>query len=167
MAERPSNLIIEDAQLMFKNFKGEEKRYEGRIMNAAGARNFNVVVPEEIVQDLIDDGWNVKIQAPREEGDEVKHTIKVNVSYKFREPDIRMYTEGRNGTIETILHEDTVATLDDVRILKADIVIHPSEYPKDDGTTGLSGYCQELRVVAQVQESPFDEKYAGMMSPEE
>ena len=133
MENRPSNLIIEDAQLMFKNFKGEEKRYEGRIMNAAGARNFNVVVPEEIVDQLVDDGWNVKIQAPREDGDPVRHTVKVNISYKFREPDIRMYTEGRNGLEETCLHEDTVATLDDVRIVKADVVIHPSLYTKDDG----------------------------------
>lgn len=160
-ANRKRDLIIEDAVLMFTNFEGREERHEGRVMNAKGARNFHVIVPEDIVEQLIDDGWNVKILAPREEGDEARHMVKVNVSYRFREPDIRVYTNDR----EYIYHEDQVANLDYADIISADVIIHPSEYTKDDGTIGLSGYCTELRVV--IESSPFDKKYADYMRPEE
>lgn len=159
--ERRRDLIIEDAELLFKNFEGREDRHEGRVMNTLGARNFHVIVPEDIVDNLIADGWNVKILQPREEGDEPRHMVKVNVSYRYREPDIRMYA----GKVETIMHEDSVASLDYADIISADLVVHPSEYTKDDGSIGLSGYCTELRVT--VQESPFAEKYAGYMSPQE
>lgn len=161
MANARNDLIIEDAELLFKNFEGREERYEGRIMNSQGSRNFHVIVPEDIVEDLLDAGWNVKILKPRDEGDTPRHMIKVNVSYRFREPEIHMYS----GRKDTLLHEDTVANLDYADIMQADVVIHPSEYTKDDGSVGLSGYCTELRVV--VQESHFADKYASYMSPEE
>ena len=155
------DLIIEDAEILFRNFEGREERHDGRIMNSEGSRNFHVIVPEEIVDQLIEDGWNVKPLKPREEGDPERHEIKVNVSYRYRDPDIRMYA----GRRETHLTQDSVANLDYADILSADLVIHPSEYLKDDGSTGLSGYLTELRV--RVQESPFAEKYADYMGPEE
>lgn len=160
MAQR-KDLIIEDAEILFRNFEGREERHDGRIMNSEGSRNFHVIVPEEIVDQLIEDGWNVKALNPREEGDPERHEIKVNVSYRYRDPDIRMYA----GRRETHLTQDSVANLDYADILSADLVIHPSEYLKDDGSTGLSGYLTELRV--RVQESPFAEKYADYMGPEE
>lgn len=161
MAKR-EDLIIENAELKFLNFEGREDRNPktGKIMNSEGKRNFHVVVPEELVDTLTKDGWNVK-ELAHEEGEPAVHTVKVNVSYRYREPVILKY-EGRR---EIRLSEESVATLDYEDVISADLIIHPSEYLKDDGSTGLSGYLTELRI--KVKGSPFAEKYADYMGPEE
>ena len=57
------NVLIEDAKLWFRNFSGKESRF-----NAAGIRNFCVMLPNDLAERMIADGWNVRKTNP-DEGD--------------------------------------------------------------------------------------------------
>ena len=64
--KRGNVLEIEDARIIFRNFAGLGSRY-----NREGDRNFAVIIPNEDIKDqLVADGWTVKIKPPREEGED-------------------------------------------------------------------------------------------------
>lgn len=147
--EIQNKLYIEDVELLYNNFSGREQTdpNTGRIVNNAGNRNISIVIPDDMVDQMVDDGWNIKIRQPREEGDEVIHYMKVNISYRFSEPDVRLYIRGQ----EKFLHEDTIGNLDEAEIIGLDIgVSHPSQ-------EGRNGYLTDMRVT--IEPNPFDLKY--------
>ena len=78
------NVVIEDAIIIWKNFSGEESRF-----NRAGDRNFNVVINDvDFADELKRLGWNVKEHEARDEGDDPYFTLACSVSYKIRPPKI-------------------------------------------------------------------------------
>ena len=152
-----NRLVIEDAVLYRSNFSGTEQRdiNTGRVLNGEGNKNFCIELPDEEAEKLADEGWNIKIRAPREEGEKPIYYLKVNVSYRFYEPDIRTYVNG----VETFIHEDTVHLIDDMDIISMDVIINPAS------EEGRNPFLYELRLV--VSPRPFDAKYAAMQHPEE
>lgn len=83
-------LIIENARILYRNFSGVASQF-----NHEGDRNFCVIIDNpDAVADLVDAGWNVKIRAPREEGDTALNYIKVNVSFRYKAPKIIRHING-------------------------------------------------------------------------
>lgn len=150
----PSDLMIEDAKLLFTNFAGSPTRYNSE----GGKREFSVALPLNLVEDLEKDGWNVKYRKNAEgEFDPERPYLGVKVSYKFRAPAIWLITGGR----KQLMTEDTVGTLDNITIKTADVVIHPSVYDIR-GQQGISAYVKELYVVMDDESASFASKYADL-----
>lgn len=150
----PSDLMIEDAKILFTNFAGSPTRYNSE----GGKREFSVALPLNLVEDLERDGWNVKYRKNADgEYDPERPYIGVKVSYKFRAPAIWLVTNGR----KQLLNEDTVGTLDNITIKTADVVIHPSVYDVR-GQQGISAYVKELYVVMDDESPSFASKYADL-----
>ena len=73
-------LEIEDARIVYRNFAGVGSKY-----NREGDRNFAVVVPnQELCDELVENGWNVKIKPPRDEDDSPFMYIPVKVKFNNR-----------------------------------------------------------------------------------
>ena len=145
---RNDKLLLEDVEILggkFRNFKGAAGRF-----NAEGDRSFCVVVPNELVPTLVEEGWNVKPL----NGDEEKYFLKVKVSYRFKSPKIVLITSER----QNLLDEENIDVLDWEDIITADVYINPSRYQKDDGRTGMSAYLDSLYVT--IEENPLEKKYS-------
>ena len=150
----PSDLMIEDAKILFTNFAGSPTRYNSE----GGKREFSVALPLNLVEDLERDGWNVKYRKNADgEYDPERPYLGVKVSYKFRAPAIWLITGGR----KQLMTEDTVGTLDNITIKTADEVIHPSVYDVR-GQQGISAYVKELYVVMDDESASFASKYADL-----
>lgn len=149
--KRIKDLAIEDAQIIFRNFTGEEGDY-----NKLGDRNFCVLLDTESALDLEAEGWNIKWLDPRDEEDEPQAYVQVSVNYNNIPPKIIMIT----GQGQTMLNEQTVDMLDWADIKYADLIINPYSWEinnKSGTKSGVKAYAKALYVT--IQEDAFADKY--------
>jgi hypothetical protein len=143
-------IILSNVRIVFRNFAGEERQF-----NAAGKRNFAVVITPEIADTLEKDSWNIKRRPPKEEGDEEFCFIPVTVSYKGRPPRVIMLTSrGR-----TTLDEDTADILDVAEIDKIDLMLRPYDWSVN-GNTGRKAYLKS--IYATIHEDELELRYADV-----
>lgn len=134
-------LQIDDARIIYRNFSGVGSKY-----NREGDRNFAVVIPnQEIADELIKEGWNVRIKPPREEDEDPFMYLPVKIKFSDRGPNCYL----RSGKIQTKLTESTIGCVDDIDILSVDLDLRPFDWDVN-GKTGRTAYLQSIRVTQKI-----------------
>ncbi len=147
MSDSAKTFMIEDARLIFRNFTGKEGQY-----NREGDRNFAVILQDDVAEQMIKDGWNVRYLGAREEGDEETPYIQVAVNFSNRPPRVVMIT----SNARTNLDETTVEVLDWADVRVADLIARGYEW-NVNGKTGVKAYLQSLFVT--IEEDALERKY--------
>ena len=143
-------LEIEDARIVFRNFAGAADKY-----NREGDRNFAVVIPDqEIANELIAEGWNVRIRDPRDDYDEPFMFLPVKIKFNSRGPGAYV----KSGDSVTRLNEDTIGMLDEIDIESVDMDLRPFDW-EVNGKTGRSAYLQNINVRQNIDR--FGAMYAS------
>lgn len=143
------HLIIKNAHIIFRNFRGEEGRY-----NRSGDRNFCVVIDDpDWAQQLREAGWNVRYLEPNKDYDEGLYYLPVEVSYKKKPPRIVVKTSKSRVEID----EDSIETLDYADILNAKLSVRPY-YWEVNGKSGIKAYLKSLHVTLEEDELDDDDE---------
>lgn len=138
---------IENAPLRFRNFSGKEGKF-----NAAGKRNFCVLLTKDKADELYAEGWPVKVLTPKTEDDDPIPYLQVNVKFGDIAPKIYLVTKHN----KTLLTEDTVSALDYAEIESADIIIRPYNW-EVNGNSGIKPYLKTAYIT--IKEDLLAEKY--------
>ena len=134
-------LEIEDARIIFRNFAGVGTKF-----NREGDRNFAVVIPnEEIKDELIANGWNVKIRPPRDEDESPFMYMPVKIKFNNRGPSAYILS----GEKVTKLDEESIEMLDEIDIQSVDMDLRPYDW-EVNGKTGRTAYLQAINVIQNV-----------------
>lgn len=145
---RLSNLTIENARIFFKDFSAAGPYAGGT------KRTFCVEIPEDMVEALEKDGWNLKSRESRTDPDALTHYLKVEVSYRARPPKIICIPNLTRRKV--FITEQTVDSLDYVEILNVDLTINPYVW-EVNGNSGVKAYLGTMYVT--IAEDPLDAKY--------
>ena len=147
---------IDGARIIFRNFSGRGTQY-----NREGDRNFCVVIDDEdIANRLIEEGFNVKIRQPREEGEEPFMYMKVNVKYHPKGSEFERLNplacliSGRN---RNMLDEESICCLDGIDIENVDLDLSGSNW-NVQGRSGRSAYLSKIYVTQELDR--FATRYA-------
>lgn len=147
--ERIGNIQVENARLIFKNFSGKQTQF-----NPEGRRNFCLILEDNLAQQLMEDGWNVR-QLKAKDDENPPYYIPVSVSFKIMPPEINLIS----GKKMSQLSEETVGELDYAEIEHCDLVIRPYHW-EVNGRGGIKAYLKAMYVT--VYRDSFADKYAAL-----
>lgn len=144
------NISIEHATIRWRNFSGAPGKF-----NAAGCRNFCVMLDHQDANEMRENGWNVRYTRPKNPDDPIYPYIQVAVSFDNYPAKVVLISGGR----KTVLDKDTVNILDWAEIENVDLIIRPYEW-EVNGKKGIKAYLKAIYVT--IVEDEFERKYEDL-----
>lgn len=147
-----NNIIIENARIGFRNFSGEEGKF-----NPKGSRNFCVFLESDLANTLENDGWNVRRRPAKDEYDETPPLLSVAVSFKRvpNIPPLKVVMVTSRGRTE--LDEESISILDWADIQTCHLQIRPYDW-RVNGKSGLKAYLASMVII--IAEDPLEKMYS-------
>ena len=143
-----NTLIMENAKIRFRNFSGRPDEF-----TREGDRSFALVIDDEdLANKLKEDGWNIRMRMPKNDGEDPWYYLKVKVKFGDFPPKIIEVTS-RN---RVPLNEETVGILDSAELKSVDVEISPYHW-EIGGRSGITAYLKTM--YATIEEDPFAAKY--------
>ena len=144
-------LEIDNARIIFRNLEGR-----GGLYNREGDRNFALVVPDEEARDaLIEQGYNVKTKAPRDEDEEPLMYLTTKIKPNGRGPRIYLVS----GRSKRELPEESWGLIDQISIANVSLDIHAYDWTVN-GKVGRSAYLAAMEVTQNI------DRFAAAMEEE-
>lgn len=150
---REGQITIEDAEIFYRNFAGKEQQF-----NTEGNRNFCVGLSDELYDQLLRDGWNVRQGRSGEDGEPGRKYLQVSLKYRTRDgrpmnpplvvlvsPKTKKNPKGNRTT----LTEDELEVLDWVDIQSVDVIIRPNDW-NFNGNSGRKAYLKSIYVTQEL-----------------
>ena len=149
-------LQIDDARIIYRNFAGHGSKF-----NREGDRNFAVIIPnQEIADELIRSGWNVKIKPPRDDQDMPFMYLPVKIKFNDRGPNVYLVTGERRNKLD----KEAIDCIDDIDISSVSLDIRPYDW-EVNGKVGRTAYLQAMQVIQEIDR--FAARFAEEEHPEE
>ena len=142
-------ILIEGTNLIFRNLSGKPSDY-----NKSGSRVTGVIIPPQMVDGLVNDGWSVKMLPPRDPQEQPLYYMNVKCRFDNFPPKVYLCTSHK----KTPLDEETIDQIDYSEISSVDIEISPYDYEINKNNKGRAAYIKIMYV--NVVEDAFAEKYA-------
>lgn len=152
---------LQGVRLMYRNFSGKETTF-----NAAGKRNFNVILTETQAAELAQRGYNVRTLDPKDEYTEPLHLLKVSVQFRTKGTPPRVVLVTERNKVQ--LDESMIAMLDTAEIVNVDLRFRGWAYDPVDKTKLAA---QLMKLFVTIEEDPLESKYydtpemAGALTP--
>ena len=127
-----NTLTIENAKILFRNFSGEEGRY-----NRAGDRSFCVIIDNDMAPQLIADGWTIRYLRPRDEDEAPQAYMQVKVRFGNIPPRVVLVTSKNKKE----LTEDDIGLLDWAELERVDLILRPYNW-EVNGKSGVKAYLK-------------------------
>lgn len=157
-----NKITLRHAEIARKNFRGAERRDKaGHVVNSEGNRNFLLIIPDDMVTELIDDGYTVKDFRPDENGNADSY-IQVKVGFQYKPPTVWLVTAKSDGTKKrTRLTEGTINQIDelapsDIKDIK--IVVRPVPGEDRNGNPKITPWLETMYVEIDDMD-PFADDY--------
>lgn len=159
--DKTENLVIENADIMFRNFRGIDRGY-----NAKHEKSFSLLVdPDRFdVESMRNDGWNLKPLKPREgyEDEPVKFHLPVTVRFDKFPPRIYLVTkvseDGEKPRYrKTLLDEESSFMIDTADIANVNVEISHGRTYDFNGMVGIKAYLKTMYI--ELVEDRFDSLY--------
>jgi hypothetical protein len=172
-----NKIILRDCVIKSKNFSGKEKinKKTGRIVNSEGNRNFLLIIPEDMQEELYEQGYNIGQFSPDEvTGAPGDYYLPVTVGFKYKPPVIWLITRTGSKKTRARLDETTVKNLDEFGpddLFDIKVCVRPVNTTKQDGTKTIKAYLETMYATCDNsdpfyddydwddEEAPFEEDY--------
>lgn len=148
----PERAEIRGIGVTFKNFSGRESQY-----NRSGNRNFSIILDDEMADQMIRDGWNVRVKE-YDDGSR-SNTLQVAVRFDIERfaPKVVMVTPKGKFFKKTTLNEQNVGELDSARIVEANVLLNPSFWHNAMGNSGIKAYLDTGYFI--IEKDIFEDDY--------